>query len=149
MSKKLVSMLLIVMMSIMVLSGCSSKTDSDSNSSAENSNECVAEAARSAYMNILEDNADAIDKYDWQMDYGQNSMVNNVAIEDINNDDVLELFFMTTDGTGYAEMHIYIYTDIILRQRLPRNANTHITMHHQCRILPICLMLMWHLVQAT
>ena len=117
MVKKLISILLIVIMAMMTLPGCSSKSDSDKNSSSDSNNECVAnervaEAARAAYMDIIEDNAEEIDNYDWQTDYDQNSMINNVAIEDINGDGVPELFFMTAVDereSGDGELHIYRY----------------------------------------
>ena len=71
-------------------------------------------AAYSAYKNVIEQNATAIKAYSWQTvpgkdTYNARGIDRPIALCDIDNDNVPELFFFTSQNQGIASLHIYTF----------------------------------------
>ena len=71
-------------------------------------------AAYSAYKTIIEQNATAIKAYSWQTvpgkdTYNARGIDRPIALCDIDNDNVPELFFFTSQNQGIASLHIYTF----------------------------------------
>ena len=71
-------------------------------------------AAYSAYKTVIEQNATAIKAYSWQTvpgkdTYNTRGLDRPIALCDIDNDNVPELFFFTSQNQGIASLHIYTF----------------------------------------
>ena len=71
-------------------------------------------AAYSAYKTVIEQNATAIKAYSWQTvpgkdTYNARGIDRPIALCDIDNDNVPELFFFTSQNQGIASLHIYTF----------------------------------------
>lgn len=71
-------------------------------------------AAYSAYKTVIEQNATAIKAYSWQTvpgkdTYNTRGIDRPIALCDIDNDNVPELFFFTSQNQGIASLHIYTF----------------------------------------
>ena len=121
-SKKIFIITLISAM-IISLTACANKADKKQESTDEkNKNEL--KKAYSAYIDVLKENEKDIKGYDWQQEIngstlnylsdgeGHGGIDRQVAISDINGDEIPELLFMKkTDNQYVAELSIYTYED--------------------------------------
>lgn len=121
-SKKIFIITLISTM-IISLTACANKADKKQESTDEkNKNEL--KKAYSAYIDVLKENEKDIKGYDWQQEIngstlnymsdgeGHGGIDRQIAISDINGDEIPELLFMKkTDNQYVAELSIYTYED--------------------------------------
>lgn len=117
---RLRSAIAILLSALLILSiaGCSKKStkkeEKTSKPKVTEKEEKNRKAAYSAYKNVIEQNATAIKAYSWQTvpgkdTYNTRGIDRPIALCDIDNDNVPELFFFTSQNQGIASLHIYTF----------------------------------------
>lgn len=118
---KLRSTIAILLSALLILSiaGCSKKVPKKEEKKASKpkvteQQEKNRKAAYSAYKTIIEQNATTIKAYSWQTvpgkdTYNARGIDRPIALCDIDNDNVPELFFFTSQNQGIASLHIYTF----------------------------------------
>lgn len=91
----------------------SSGSENTSSSETDESEIAGIQEVSAAYLNILEENQDEIEAYDWQRDVSSDvvNMEKQTALKDITGDGLPELFFMKADSQIQAYLYIYTYRD--------------------------------------
>ena len=120
---KLRSAIAILLSALLILSiaGCSKKVPKKEEKKASKpkvteKQEKNRKAAYSAYKTVIEQNATAIKAYSWQTvpgkdTYNARGIDRPIALCDIDNDNVPELFFFTANNEFDAQMHIFTFKD--------------------------------------